>query len=571
MPVGEASQPKAVLEIVLGICTGGRPAGGPPGARRRRLGSLPCAEQAYRIVPLDGRTLALVGTRAEGVYYAAKTLKQLLCAPLLRAADRAMLSIPMADVTDWPDLAERGLWGGGADGDADEDIEWLAERKMNLVESHANLVDRPGRARRGDFPGRAVGPGRAKRRCNLVPIIHHLEQLPPEIFVAISRASRRGRPRRRGAGWETCTPPASRSRRPAQLLADWLTCAWRSTPRCTAVNVWLAENDVPCHCEKCKAVDSFLLQTRVALQAWESARQIKPDLRLRILLTQGSYKSQRRGPGRRAAGGRRDLLRRRPHLRLVARADDLSAPGAVCGQGPVAGLLPAVDGLLADGLSLERAAVRQGPDDGVRRQAAAVPVRATPPPRIASTSSTSRPRPSGPGTPTGAASASSRWPGPRAEAFPIRKRRPTGPSTLGPVGWDVYGARRAHDLVLRRRRRGDPAGPARRAWAAASSPISATPARFDEDLAACDRAMQLARELQAPALIEETRAIRGLVEMLKGIYLIADAASAQADDRRAPAAARPAGWPWSSGEAAACATASWPGVRPSPPGSGRKR
>ena len=51
VPVGKGPQPKAALEIVLGTCTNdGRWAGRPvPGAQR--LGTLPCAEQAYRIVP----------------------------------------------------------------------------------------------------------------------------------------------------------------------------------------------------------------------------------------------------------------------------------------------------------------------------------------------------------------------------------------------------------------------------------------------------------------------------------------------------------------------------------------
>jgi hypothetical protein len=64
---------------------------------------------------------------------------------------------------------------------------------------------------------------------------------------------------------------------------------------------------------------------------------------------------------------------------------------------------------------------------------------------------------------------------------------------------------------------------------------------FDRDLALCDRAMQLAQELKAPALIEETRVIRGLVQMLKELYLLAEAAAqgkkmTLADQERAAAA-----------------------------------
>ncbi len=47
-------------------------------------------------------------------------------------------------------------------------------------------------------------------------------------------------------------------------------------------------------------------------------------------------------------------------------------------------------------------------------------------------------------------------------------------------------------------------------------------AAMDRDLATCDAALALAEELSDPALIAETRVIRGYVRMIKSIYLIAD-------------------------------------------------
>lgn len=53
-----------------------------------------------------------------------------------------------------------------------------------------------------------------------------------------------------------------------------------------------------------------------------------------------------------------------------------------------------------------------------------------------------------------------------------------------------------------------------------------TKEHFDVDLAACDRAMSLARAIQSPPITEETHVIRGLVGMLKGLYLLAEASAA---------------------------------------------
>ena len=210
---------KIALEILLGCCDkDGKLAGREvPGAAR--LSTLPNAGQAYRIVPLGTRTLALVGREPQGVYYAAKTLQQLISSA--RCSVPGQVAIPMAEVTDWPDLAERGLWGGSAN----EDIEWLAERKMNLVESHVGLSVGP------DGHGAAAISAdllaRAKRHAvKLVPIITHLEQLPPDVLARL--------PQLKGVGASTtcdsAARSASRSRRPRKSSPIG-SRAWRVIPR----------------------------------------------------------------------------------------------------------------------------------------------------------------------------------------------------------------------------------------------------------------------------------------------------------------------------------------------------
>ena len=134
----------------------------------------------------------------------------------------------------------------------------------------------------------------------------------------------------------------------------------------------------------------------------------------------------------------------------------------------------------------------------------------------------------------GGVRASSRRPGRPTRARPIPRSSPNGPppsarsagtftAAASPISGSPAGA-------LRMFQQGKP--PAR------LGPLHRLPTlqHFDADLAACDRAMSRAKQYRSPAMIEETRVIRGLVEMLKGLYLIADVTAigqdADADQRK---------------------------------------
>ena len=87
------------------------------------------------IRPVDGNRLVLAALDERGVFYAALTLRQLLES---RFAGETV-TLPLAVVTDWPDLAERGEWGTLTRNSAHtrpEDIELLSACKMNLQEFH---------------------------------------------------------------------------------------------------------------------------------------------------------------------------------------------------------------------------------------------------------------------------------------------------------------------------------------------------------------------------------------------------------------------------------------------------
>ena len=71
-----------------------------------RLQSLKNKAQAYLIEPRGRDGLVLTGLDERGVYYACQTLIQLLEPEM----SQEQVHIPLAQVLDWPDMDERGLW-----------------------------------------------------------------------------------------------------------------------------------------------------------------------------------------------------------------------------------------------------------------------------------------------------------------------------------------------------------------------------------------------------------------------------------------------------------------------------
>ena len=51
---------------------------------------------------------------------------------------------------------------------------------------------------------------------------------------------------------------------------------------------WFSENAVCCTCERCKPIEQYQHELQLMLHALSKARKVRPNLRLRVLLTQGS-------------------------------------------------------------------------------------------------------------------------------------------------------------------------------------------------------------------------------------------------------------------------------------------
>lgn len=246
------------------------------------LKSLKNSNQAYRIFPVgsDGKELKLVALTSRGLYYAAKTLQQLING----RATKDTVVIPMVTVTDWPDLEERGLWGS----DNFDHMRWMGDRKMNLAEQISdNHVDERGVAHARMKAGRETliyeGP---KYGINGVPVVLHLEQSSGGRGVLKAYPELKAKSEKEGL---MCySQPKS-----VEIIADWI-AELASLPNVTDVDVWMSENLnnlKGCQCDLCKAtgVDPMVLEARAIVKAWQMAeRKTGKKIGIRTLTSEAS-------------------------------------------------------------------------------------------------------------------------------------------------------------------------------------------------------------------------------------------------------------------------------------------
>ncbi len=272
------------FEILLGVCNAQGRIGDlavPDAARLRRL---PNREQGYVIRPVGTDRLVLAAADAPGLFYAALTMRQLL-EPKFRGEH---VTIPLAVVTDWPDMAERGEWGCSST----RDIEWMAQRKMNLVEFHTtHEVDEKG------VPVTAIDRAILRRgRLNavkMVPIISHLNSMGRRgVYRAYPELRGKGKRAEYRSHSTVLWAPCASNPKLHEILAAWM--RGYAEYGVDDISCWLGELKQRCECEKCAKAGQYALETRAFVKAWRIAREDYPELRIRILTTQGSYDSNDR-------------------------------------------------------------------------------------------------------------------------------------------------------------------------------------------------------------------------------------------------------------------------------------
>ena len=499
------------FEILIGLCDAAGTVDGitVPGAER--LGELPNRDQAYAIHPVGENRLVLTALDEKGVYYAARTLCQLLESSF----DGPNVTLPLAEALDWPDLEERGEWGGSAI----SDVPWMASYKMNLVERHVTLKvgqDGKGFAETDtDF----IEMGR-KHALKVVPIITHLDHLRGTgLYDVFPELMGKGKGAYDDAHPSLWAPCASNPRF-FQVLADWM-CDLAKQRGVTDVCAWLSEHHVRCGCEKCSKVGQYALEARGLVEGWKKARETHPDLRLRILLTQGSYSTNDKViaecppevgvtyyDGGRTYNSSRDPM-------IYALLEDFATQGRWLGCYPQ---LTASWRIVCPWSGPQFIQCRM--QEFVDKKLRCLCGYATPDNRLYEFNILA------------AAEWSWNAHGRSPEEFALAwatRRRLSDPGAaakwavmLGPVGWDVYGSGIPYPHLFDSAARMVSARNAPE-WGRGMFRYFPGGAHVEKDLEICDQALAIAGKLGAPDIIGETKTIQGYVRMVRAIHAIAEA------------------------------------------------
>ncbi|MCK5526621.1 MAG: hypothetical protein KAJ05_05685, partial [Candidatus Latescibacteria bacterium] len=250
---------------------------------RNRLLTLPNREQAYAILPLNDRNgLTLVANTPQGLLYAARTLTQLVrCSGTV--SEETEIEVPLVRIVDWPDLSERGQWGGNTA----SDLAWTSQWKLNALEISAGAtMDEAGNP--VALVNREVFLQGARLGVKVVPYIPHLEQM---LKIAGMRNKK---------GFASTPDPSKplpsdyvpglcmSNLATQELVAAWL-AKIAEIEGVTDIQVWLSEDAAPCYCPKCIGKEPFGLEIACIVGAFNKVKASHPQARLRILTSQGSY------------------------------------------------------------------------------------------------------------------------------------------------------------------------------------------------------------------------------------------------------------------------------------------
>ena len=271
------------FEIWIGVAEGESGFGAQTEALIKRLETLPNNDQSYVIYPEGDRRLILSGLNGKGVFYAATTLCQLL-KPYL-TPQRAV--IPLAEIVDWPDLEERGLWNFP---DPPNWIPWLASMKLNYGKM-ADTKIQP--VKRGE-KNRAVINGDLMMKArlmgfNYLPYIIHYNFLKdyglynsyPEIAGVGDRALA-GRYFAHKIGDEHRVPNASHPLF-AKILAEWMMHI--ASQGAKDVSCWLSERPAESEDKETGTAGQFVWEARATVAAWREVLKTYPDFKIRLFLS----------------------------------------------------------------------------------------------------------------------------------------------------------------------------------------------------------------------------------------------------------------------------------------------
>lgn len=258
-----------------------------------RIAQLKYADQAYIIRPTGSNCLAVAAWNDQGLFYGVQTLTQLLTARLTPAA----AIIPLAVITDWPDLDQRGLWNCGHA--TPGFIPWLAGFKINFAGTSWPIDLGKGVTNRcPPLPLDLIRQAR-DHAFHLVLHLPHFDYWPkrglaksyPELIgrgdSAVNPALRFDADHARQ--YEKCRAPCASNPLLQQIIAEWIAGAARQGAR--EVGLWLTEfTPCQCACENClkNGPRQFQMETAACLAAIQAIQPRYPDMVCRIFYTLGA-------------------------------------------------------------------------------------------------------------------------------------------------------------------------------------------------------------------------------------------------------------------------------------------
>ncbi|MCA9448093.1 MAG: hypothetical protein KC931_13330, partial [Candidatus Omnitrophica bacterium] len=248
----------------------------------KRLIDLPNSAQAYRIARIDGTTLAVCALQPEGLSFGIRTLCQLLKVGM----DGETINIPMVSITDWPDLEERGVWNYPQNS---EWIEWMSEMKLNYGNLNPDVKEIVrGETNRMTLDTELIGFAE-ERGFRLTPQIVHLNFLHgyglfrayPEL-AGLGDEALAGRYFAHKQGPQHRVPDASNPIL-IDILAEWMEDL--ANQGSMDICCWLTERPATDTRRAALEEGQFVLEARAFVKAWEKAKKNHPDLEIRIFIS----------------------------------------------------------------------------------------------------------------------------------------------------------------------------------------------------------------------------------------------------------------------------------------------
>jgi len=263
-----------------------------PEQLRERLSKLPNKEQAYAILSLEGKKksaleIIVVANAPTGLLYGARTLEQLLKLDDKILADTE-LEVPVVSIVDWPDIKERGMWGASCA----EFMPWTSRWKLNLVERYAHAYVNP---KTGNFELGTGDAGYLPRAESLgmkfIPYVPHLPGVLPRMCRELPRLaseSKREHYKPLMDGFCFSKPEAIDLLEEIMILQINAVKGYHNE-----LEIWFSEShsDQKLLFQKTSpGEDSYILETKALLKAFERVKKKYPGIRLRLGLTQGTHK-----------------------------------------------------------------------------------------------------------------------------------------------------------------------------------------------------------------------------------------------------------------------------------------